>query len=86
MEPNQQNKQVSKQNITRDIEIENKLTVTRGEMGGNNAGKREKGFSGKSIKDTWTKPRRGGIKGERWGWLGWEENGDNCTWMKKKHY
>ena len=29
----------SKQNITRDIEIKNKLTVTRGEMGGDNEGK-----------------------------------------------
>ena len=22
------------------------------------------------IKDTWTKPKRGRIKGGRWGWLG----------------
>ena len=33
-------KQTSKQNITRDIEIKNKLTVTRREMGGGNDGKR----------------------------------------------
>ena len=32
--------QTSKQNITRDSEIKNKLTVTRGEVGGDNGGKR----------------------------------------------
>ena len=37
-------KQTSKQNITRDIEIKNKLTVTRGEVGGDNGGERVKGF------------------------------------------
>ena len=31
-------KQTSKQNITRDIEIKNKLTVTRGEVAGDNGG------------------------------------------------
>ena len=40
MEPNQQNKQ----NITRDIEIKNKLTVTRGELAGDNGGERVNGF------------------------------------------
>ena len=40
MDPNQQNKQ----NITRDIEIKNKLTVTRGEVGANNGGQMAKGF------------------------------------------
>ena len=34
----------NKQKITRDIEIKNKLTVTRGEVGGDTGGKREKGF------------------------------------------
>ena len=29
------------------------------------------GFSGTTVKDTWTKPRGGGIRGGRWGWLGW---------------
>ena len=44
MEPNQQSKQrLSKENITRDIEIKNKLTVTRGEAGGDNGGKKGKG-------------------------------------------
>ena len=33
-------------------------------------GKREEGFSGTTIKDTWTKPRGSGIRGGRWGWLG----------------
>ena len=37
-------KQTSKQNITRDIEIKNTLTVTRGEVGGDNGKKREEGF------------------------------------------
>ena len=31
--------QTSKQNITRDVEIKNKLTVTRGKVGGDNGGK-----------------------------------------------
>ena len=26
--------------------------------------------SGTSIKDTWTKPKGGRIKGGKWGWLG----------------
>ena len=33
----------SKQNITRDSEIKNKLTVIRGEVGGDNGGKGVKG-------------------------------------------
>ena len=40
----QSTKQISKQNITRDIEIKSKLTVTRGEVEGDNEGKRGKGF------------------------------------------
>ena len=63
MEPNQQ-KKTSKQNITRDIEIKNKLTATRGEGDGDNGGKKGDGLSETCIKDTWTKPR---------GWdQGWE--------------
>ena len=50
MEPNQQN-------ITRDIEIKNKLTVTRGEGGGDNGGRKGKGHQGTCIMDTWTKPK-----------------------------
>ena len=46
-------------------------------------GKMGEGFSGTSIKDTWTKPQWGGIKVGKWGWLGWGVwwggNGDNRT-------
>ena len=38
-------------------------------------GGRGKGFSGTTVKDTWTKPRQGGIRGGRWRWLGWGESG-----------
>ena len=38
------NKQTSQQNRTRASEIKNKLTVTRGEVGGDNGGIRRKGF------------------------------------------
>ena len=54
-----------KQNITRDSEIKNRLTVTRGEVGGDNGAKRGKGFSGTTIKEAWAKPRGGGIEGRR---------------------
>ena len=37
---------------SKDIEIENRLTVTNGERGGDNGGKDE-GFAGTIIKDTW---------------------------------
>ena len=50
---NKTNKQA---NITRDIEIKNNLKVIRGEMEGDNVGRRGR-FSGTTIKDTWTKPR-----------------------------
>ena len=53
MEHNQQKKK-SKENITRDIEVKNNLTIARGEWGGNSG---EKGFTGTTIKDTWTKSR-----------------------------
>ena len=59
-------------NISRDIEIKNKLTVTREEMGGDNGGEGEKGCQGTCIKDTWTKPKGVRIEGGRWGWLGQE--------------
>ena len=36
-------------------------------------GVRREGFSETTIKDSWTKPSGGGIKGGRWGWLGWGE-------------
>ena len=42
-------------------------------MGGDIWGWRKgEGFSGTSMRDTWTKPKRGGIKGGRWEWLGWK--------------
>ena len=63
-------KQTSKQNITRDTKINNKQTVTRGKMGGENGGGKDEGFSGTTIKHTRKKPRRGGIRGGSWGWLG----------------
>ena len=37
-------KQTNKQKRTRDIEIKNNLTVSRGEVGGDNGGKKGKGF------------------------------------------
>ena len=42
------------------------------------------GFSGTTIKDTWTKPKRTVSAGEGggfgWGRVdGWGENGDNCN-------
>ena len=40
----QSTKQTSKQNITRDTEIKNKLRVPKAEMGGVNCGERGKGF------------------------------------------
>ena len=32
---------------------------------------RREGFSAICIKDTWTKPKGGRIKGGKWGWLLW---------------
>ena len=49
---------MSKQNITRDIDIKNKLTGTRGEAGVDNGGKGRKGFSGTTIEITWTKQEK----------------------------
>ena len=75
-------KQTSRQNITRDVEIEKKLTVTRGKVERANGRERRKGCQGTSIKDTWTKPKGGRIEGERWECHGWgivRGNGDNCT-------
>ena len=53
-------------------------------MGGDNG----EGFSGKSIKDTWTKPKGDfRIKGGKWGWLGkWRQLyfNNNFKNLKKK--
>ena len=57
--------------MTRDIEIKHKLTVTRGEVGEDSGRKGGEEFSGTCVKDTWTKPKGGGIKGGKWRWLGW---------------
>ena len=47
-------KQTSMQNITRDTETKNKLTVTRGEEGGSR-GKKGKGCQGTCMKGPWMK-------------------------------
>ena len=61
----QSTKEKSKQNITRDIEVKNNLTIVRGEWGG--------GFTGDTIKDTWTKSRGrvevGEVGGFGWRWV-----------------
>ena len=58
-------KEKSKQNITRDTEIKNNLTIVRGEWGGTG-----EGFSGTTIKNTWKKTRE---RVEAWegGGIGW---------------
>ena len=61
--------QTNKKNITRDIEIKKKLTATKWE-GEGIVGKKGKACQGTCIKDTWTKPKWGRIKGREWGWLG----------------
>ena len=46
------------------------MTVTRGDVGGGNGWKKGEGFSGTTIKDTWTKPRQvelGEGGGDGWG-------------------
>ena len=77
MEPNPQNK-TSKQNITRDIEITNNVTVTRGEVGGDNG---EKGgrvfrnnYKGHMDKTKGAEAREGGGDGSGWRGAG----GDKC--------
>ena len=64
----------SKQNMTRDIEIKNKLTITKGEVGGNFGGIRQKRCQGTCIKDPWTKPMGLGSRVE--GGEGWGKGGD----------
>ena len=74
---------MNKQNITKDTEIDNRLTVTRGGRGGNFREKGE-GLPGTIIKDTWTIMGRevetGEGGGEGWGiGLRWGEKAENCT-------
>ena len=68
-------KQTSKQNISRDIEIKNNLTVTRGEVGGDKWGKRGrvfrnnyKGHMNKTKGGGWNQGRE--VGGDGWGGLG----------------
>ena len=67
-------KQTSKQNITRDIEIKNKLTVTRGEEGGGERGKEVEGSSRNMYKGPLDKPKGNRIEGGRW------ESGARAEW------
>ena len=63
----------NKQNITKNTEIENRLTVTRGEGEGISGEKGER-FVGTIIKDTWTIMGVGGGNGRElgraWSWGG----------------
>ena len=57
--------------LSSQIEIKNKLTITRGERGRDNRGwGKEKGHQRTCIEDTWTKPKVGRREGGRWGWMG----------------
>ena len=68
----------NKQNITKDTEIENRLTVTRGERGGN-LGEKGEGFAGTITKDTWTITGGGGDRRGRWGGRGCWDKAESCT-------
>ena len=57
-------KQRSKQNITRDIEIKNNLTVTRGELGGDNEAK---------VKRIFMNNYKGHMDKRK---VGWDQSGD----------
>ena len=39
-------------------------------MRGGNGGGKAKDYKGTRIKGPWTKPKAGGIRGGRWGWVG----------------
>ena len=64
------NKTTKQANYNQRHWIKNKLTVARGEVGGDNGGKGGEGLSGTCIKDTWATPKGGTIEGGRWGCLG----------------
>ena len=66
--------QASKQNITRDIEIKNKLTVTRGAREGITRVEKEEVSSRNRYKGHMDKAK-GGESG-RWGWLGVGSSGE----------
>ena len=64
------------------MEIKNKLTVTRGEVGGDYGGKGKKGFQ-EHVQGALRQNQRGvGSRvgsGDGWGWGERWENGDSCT-------
>ena len=70
----QSTEEKSKQNIARDIEIKNNLTIARGERGGDSE-ERGEGSTGATIKDTRTKSRGRVEEGEGggFGWGGWRD-------------
>ena len=58
------------------MEIKTKLTVTRGEVEGDNGGQQRKGCQRTCIKDPWTKPKGVGLRvGGGDGWGGGEHGG-----------
>ena len=69
-------KEKSKQNITRDTEIKNNLTIVRGE----GKGQWGEGFTGTTIKGTWTNQEGEWKQGREVGLAGVEGgNADNCN-------
>ena len=71
----QSTEEKSKQNITRDTEFKNNLTLISQRGGGK--GQWGEGFSGTTIKDTWTKPRRVWKQGREGGLAGvWQRGGE----------
>ena len=84
---NRTNKQTNKQNITKDTEIENRPTVTRGERGGNFRGKGWRACRN-NYKGHMDNNGAGVEIGGRWGGLGiglgWGEKAENCTWTTIK--
>ena len=71
----------SKQNITRDIEVKNNLTIARGEGEGTVRRRVFRNYYKEHMDKT---KREGGSRGRRWVWLGWVwlgwgENADNCN-------
>ena len=65
------------------MEIKNKLTVTRGEVGGDKGAKKGKGRQGTYMKDPGTETMAGRTECGRWGWVEqgrvMGQNGDNCN-------
>ena len=61
----------NKQNVTSDIEIKSRLTVTTGEVGGDNGGGKGERVFRNMYEGNMDKTKEERIKGEKWGWLGW---------------